>query len=360
MAGKVPQPFAGEGSTITFVLPFINRDATESWTKSPVLHPNHKEPAQNVTESFCRRENLIVVEAWNIARFPDSDFPPKNFAQSRVSRDSGSWLGKVRPPREVNKENSRKCEDMKGQDRPPLQLVKALANVQKEQWPQVLKTGRKYQRACVVTRASLEPYLEVIRKEPLEGYSDYDDDRAFLNSQQNVPKEKMLEAKSQIFGSSPERDRSSQRSRSPSAAGPASAPPQPKAMPSVDPSSGVQYYKLSDTTSSKSSTGSSREATTKWADMAPSLVGGADDRLEDLADLTAKIEASTLSDAPPPIPPPARPPSSVASAESEWELMPKERKRKGAMSEANSKASRVSSNVNRAAAFLKQPPPATS
>ena len=48
----------------------------------------------------------------------------------------------------------------------------------------------------MATRASLEPYLEAIRKEPLEGYSDYDDERALLNSQQNVPKAKMLEVKS--------------------------------------------------------------------------------------------------------------------------------------------------------------------
>ena len=85
-------------------------------------------------------------------------------------------------------------------------------------------------------------------------------------------------------------------------------------------------------------------------------MGGVDE-LEALADLTAKIDASTLSDAPPPVPPPARPPSSVASADS-WELVTQERKRKGLMSEASSKASRVSSNVHQAAAFLKKLPPA--
>ena len=88
--------------------------------------------------------------------------------------------------------------------------------------------------------------------------------------------------------------------------------------------------------------------------MAPSSVEAAEDRLEDLAELAAKIDASTLSDPSPS----ARLPHSAAasSAGSDWEVVP--RKRKGAVSEASSNASRCSSNVLRAAPFLRKPPSA--
>ena len=131
-----------------------------------------------------------MAEAWNVARFEGSRSPPKNVAENRVFRDNGRWVGKVRSPREVNKEKTEKG-NKDSQEGP--KRNKVLAPVQKEQWPVVLRTGRKYQRACVVTRATLEAYLEDIRKDPLEGHSDCDDDRAFLNSQQNVPKAKMQE-----------------------------------------------------------------------------------------------------------------------------------------------------------------------
>ena len=40
IAEKVPSSFAGEGPLMTFVLPCINEDASKSWTKTPVPHPN--------------------------------------------------------------------------------------------------------------------------------------------------------------------------------------------------------------------------------------------------------------------------------------------------------------------------------
>ena len=162
------------------------------------------------------------------------------------------------------------------------------------------------------------------------------------------------EGEIQDLGPSPDPGRGSQRSRSPSAAGPEAARPPPEAKPTKDPDTGALCYKLSDT-SSKSSASSE-----KWGDFASS-VGGADDRLEALEVLKKNLDAKPLPDPQPAPAPPSRGPSSVASAESGWEIVQdgKDKKRKGPASSvlSSSKSSRMSEALSRASGFLKKPPP---
>ena len=117
---------------------------------------------------------------------------------------------------------------------------------------------------------------------------------------------------------------------------------------------GAQFYKLSDA-SSKSSDGT-RE---KWSDSASSSRGTADD-FGALGHLKSKIDAARLADCiasnRPPTPSVA---STASSTGADWNMVDPARlpKRKGA-SEAShtSKASKSSTNVSRASAFLRKPP----
>ena len=97
-----------------------------------------------------------------------------------------------------------------------------------------------------MTRANLQAYLEEIRLNPLEGPSEWEEDKDFRRSHQNMPNEEVQRERSRIYKASPDPGRGSQRSRSPSAAGPAAARPTPEAKPTKDPDTGALCYKMSD------------------------------------------------------------------------------------------------------------------
>ena len=221
-----------------------------------------------------------------------------------------------------------------------------LVPVKREQWPVKLDTGRKYKRACLVTRANLQAYIEEIRLNPLEGPSEWEDDREFLRAHQSMPDVVVQRERSRIYGASPDPGRGSQRSRSPSAAGPAAARPTPEAKPTKDPHTGALCYKMSDK-SSKSSASSE-----KWGDLASSVGDFASAGATLLRPLPAPKPAPAL---------PSRGPSSVASAESGWEVVQegKGKKRKGPASSvlSSSKSSRMSEALSQASGFLKKQPP---
>ena len=227
-----------------------------------------------------------------------------------------------------------------------------------EQWPEKLNTGHKYRPACQTTRASLSSYLEDVRRNPsmLEGPSDWEEDKKSRKQTQQLPEAAMVRERSRIFGPSPDPDRGGQRSRSPSAVGPAAARLSSRARPITDPATGALCYKLPDA-SSKSSASSER-----WADSASSSGG-----LEGLAPTLAVLSANphppmaALPSAQPAEAPISRGPSSVASAEPAWEVVrgEKAKKRKGQTPSAisSSKASRVSDAFSNAKGFMKKSPP---
>ena len=225
----------------------------------------------------------------------------------------------------------------------------------------MLNTGSKYIDACRVTRSTFRAYTEVLLERDLEGFSDYEVQRTFNKSQQGAPRAKMLAAQAQVLSPSPQRQAAASgsrgRSRSPSTAGPAPAPPQPKSMPvpTVDPVTGAQFYKLSDMASSKNSDG----AREKWSDSADSSRGASDDHGA-FSHLKTNVDAARLADRR------ASQRSAISSAASaasstraEWNMVdaPPRPKRKGALEASHtSKASRSSTNVSRASAFLRKPP----
>ena len=323
-AEKVPTVSSGSSPLFTFPLPCVNSTGTEAWTKTPVFHPNHKDDADETSGTVCKTEFLSVEDTWNIGRFQGSMKPLKSTSETRVFRDGGRWAGKIRSPKEVNKEKSLHGMKAGGKKTKPV-----LVPVKREEWPIKLNTGRKYQRACLVTRANLQAYLEEIRLDPLEGPSEWEEDKDFRRTHKNIPNEEVQRERSRIYGAFPDPGRGSQRSRSASAAGPAAARPIPEAKPTKDPHTGALCYKMSDT-SSKSSASSE-----KWGDLTSSV-----------GDF-ASAGSSLLRPLPAPTPAPA-PPSRgpAASAESGWEVVQegKDKKRKGPASSvlSSSKSSRMS------------------
>ena len=352
---KAPATFSGSGNPFSFVLPFLNDDGTEAWTRSPRFHPNDKDRTDEVASSIWKKEFLSTADTWNIWRWEGSAFPPKSIEDSRVFREGGIWAGTVRAPRLVNQEKSLQgmaaAAEGKKKGRPIMNTVK------NEQWPEKLNTGRKYRPACQTTRASLSSYLEDVRQNPsmLEGPSDWEEDKKFRKATQQLPEAAMLRERSRIFGPSLDPDRSGQRSRSPCAVGPAAARLSPQALPTTDPVTGALCYKLSDTIS-KSSASSDR-----WADSASSL-GGHEGLEQTVAALSASPHPATaaLPAALPAEAPLSRGPSSVASAEPGWEVVrgekPKKRKGQTPSAVSSSKASRVSEVFEHAKGFMKKSP----
>ena len=53
LAGKVPLRFPGESAMVSYVLPTLNKGATEAWTNSTLPHPHHIDKAEGgVADTF--------------------------------------------------------------------------------------------------------------------------------------------------------------------------------------------------------------------------------------------------------------------------------------------------------------------
>ena len=80
---------------MSFVLPTLNKGGIEAWTNSTLLHPHHIDKAEGgVANTFYGKNELSSVEVWNIARIHGSQYPPKDFDQSRwVRAGREEWIG---------------------------------------------------------------------------------------------------------------------------------------------------------------------------------------------------------------------------------------------------------------------------
>jgi len=120
----------------------------------------------------------------------------------------------------------------------------------------------------------------------------------------------------------------------------------------VDPATGAELFKMSDAASSKNSEGV-RE---RWSESADSSLGVPDDEGA-MDDLRIRVDAARLASQR------SAPSSAVSAASSgtvgaEWNMVdqPRRPKRKGTSDVSHtSNASRSSTNVSRASAFLKRP-----
>ena len=245
---KIPVPFLGGGRAFSFVLPFLSHDGTEAWTTGPRFHPNDKDRSNWAAFCIWNKDFFTAEEAWNIGRWPDSKFPPKAIEGSNVFRDGGRRAGVIRDPRVINSEKSR-------QDTNPDPAAKAkepvLKPMVKEFWPEKLNTGRKYRIACQATRSSLPAWVQMIKDDPslLDGPSDWEEDKTVRRTTQNLA-EAVVKEKARLFGSSsPDPERSDQRSRSPCAVGPAVARAAVQDLSAADSSTRAQHYKLSESSS---------------------------------------------------------------------------------------------------------------